>query len=79
MKRNFLTTINSDTFNIENQLHDIGTQLSIIKSLANFLHLGLSGESEMELADNSNLASILYSMIDDVNNKFNNFETEVNI
>lgn len=79
MKKNFLTAINSDIFTVENQLHDIGNQLSVIKSLANFLYLGLSGESEMELSDNSNLASILYSMIDDVNNKFNNLEIEVNI
>ena len=79
MQKPLIKSENKEITQFENQIHDIGVQLSLIKSLANFLYFGLSSDNVIEQSDNSNLASVLSDMIDDVYNKFNKFETEVNI
>ena len=64
---------------IENQLLDMGVQISIIKSLSQILDNIINEECTSELIDAANLSCVLKKNITKLNNNFNSLEVFLKI
>ncbi|MCD7878577.1 MAG: hypothetical protein LUG16_01430 [Candidatus Gastranaerophilales bacterium] len=64
---------------VEEKMHSVGTDISLIESLMNFLCCGLNDDIEVENADVANIASVTYSLIKDLKLRFDEIENALNI